>query len=165
MSENKYIQYYNSPIGALEVIADELSVKEINFTDVPTPEVQHTNRATETCCEQLVEYFQGERRKFTVNINPDGTSFRKKVWAEVLQVEYGETASYMDIAEILDNTGAIRAVGNANGKNKIPIIIPCHRIIGSNGKLTGYAGGLWRKEWLLKHEKALKPVEEQMVMF
>jgi methylated-DNA-[protein]-cysteine S-methyltransferase len=105
------------------------------------------------CFSQLDEYFKGERREFTFPYILEGTIFQKNVWNALTGILYVNTGSYKDIAVSIGNEKAIRAVGSANGRNKLSIVIPCHRIIGSNGKLTGYAGGLWRKEWLLQHER------------
>ena len=105
--------------------------------------------------KQLDEYFQGKRKEFNIPLDMNGTEFQMKVWNALAKIGYGTTATYQDIANSIKNTKSVRAVGLANGKNPIPIIIPCHRIIGSNGKLTGYGGGLWRKEWLLRHEGAI----------
>jgi len=107
------------------------------------------------CVRQLEEYFQGQRRAFSLKLLPRGTEFQQRVWAQLLKVPYGSTASYRDIALALGDADAVRAVGSANGKNPISIIIPCHRIIGSDGKLIGYGGGVWRKEWLLRHERGV----------
>lgn len=104
---------------------------------------------------QLNEYFQGNRKNFNIPLDMTGTDFQMKVWDAVAKVGYGTIATYQDIANTIKNPKGVRAVGLANGKNPIAIIIPCHRIIGSNGKLTGYGGGLWRKEWLLRHEGAI----------
>ncbi len=101
------------------------------------------------------EYFNKKRKKFDLPLQPQGTNFQKAVWDALLEVPYGTTVSYFDIAKKVDNPKAVRAAGGANGKNPITIIIPCHRIIGSNGKLVGYGGGLWRKKWLLQHEQNL----------
>lgn len=104
------------------------------------------------CLEQLSEYFEGDRKVFDLELSPQGTSFQKQIWDFVSLVKFGETQSYLDIAKKSGSEKNTRAVGMANGKNPIPIVIPCHRIIGSNGKLTGYAGGMDRKRWLLQHE-------------
>ena len=101
------------------------------------------------------EYFRKQRKVFELPLKPEGTDFQKKVWQALTQVPYGKTSTYKEIAERTGDLKAVRAVGGANRKNPIAIIIPCHRIIGSDNHLTGYAGGLWRKEWLLRHEGAL----------
>jgi methylated-DNA-[protein]-cysteine S-methyltransferase len=105
--------------------------------------------------EELEEYFQNKRTAFTVPLCLDGTDFQKRVWTALRTVPYGKTASYLDMANEIGNPKAVRAIGGANSRNPISIIVPCHRIIGKNGTLVGYEGGLWRKEWLLKHEGSL----------
>ena len=115
--------------------------------------------------EQLNEYFAGKRKKFDINIEQEGTEFQNKVWNELIKIPFGKTVAYNNIAKVLGNTKSIRAVGAANGKNQISIIVPCHRVIGSDGSLTGYAGGLWRKEWLLKHEGKYSDSERQLDLF
>jgi methylated-DNA-[protein]-cysteine S-methyltransferase len=102
---------------------------------------------------QLIEYFNGTRTEFSLNLNPEGTKFQKKIWQFVESIPFGKTVSYLDIALLSGSEKNTRAVGLANGKNPIPIIIPCHRVIGSSGKMTGYAGGIERKKWLLIHEQ------------
>lgn len=121
-----------------------------NFVKDETPKV------LVDCFNQLDEYFKGLRHEFTFPYIFEGTRFQKTVWNALTKIPYAKTGSYKDIAVSIGNEKAIRAVGSANGKNKLNIVIPCHRIIGSNGKLTGYRGGLWRKEWLLKHESSYK---------
>ena len=108
--------------------------------------------------EQLEQYFEGERKDFNLKLNPQGTEFQKKVWQALQTVPFGKTASYMELSKQLGDPLAIRAVAAANGKNPLWIIVPCHRIIGSDGSLTGYAGGLWRKKWLLEHEQQEKQI-------
>ncbi|MDQ1143672.1 methylated-DNA-[protein]-cysteine S-methyltransferase [Bacillus sp. SORGH_AS 510] len=147
---------YLSPIGVLEVIGTEEAVVSILFTETEKPvhvKQPATPQVLMDAYGQLDEYFKGERQTFTFPFTVDGTLFQKKVWESLQEIPFGQTASYKDIAVSIGNDQAIRAVGSANGKNKLSIVIPCHRIIGSNGKLTGYAGGLWRKEWLLQHER------------
>lgn len=102
--------------------------------------------------EELQEYFEGNRTHFTFKIQPKGTDFQQKVWQELINIPYGKTISYLDLAKKLGDVKAIRAVASANGKNPLWIVVPCHRVIGTDGSLTGYAGGLWRKKWLLEHE-------------
>jgi len=105
---------------------------------------------------QLQEYFEGTRKEFTFKLNPQGTDFQKKVWQELLHIPFGKTISYLDLAKKLGDVKAIRAAASANGKNPLWIVVPCHRVIGTDGSLTGYAGGLWRKQWLLEHENPNK---------
>jgi methylated-DNA-[protein]-cysteine S-methyltransferase len=111
------------------------------------------------CERQLDEYFKGKRRTFTFPYQLDGTIFQKKVWEGLTEISYAKTSTYKEIAVSIGNEKAVRGVGSANGRNRLSIVVPCHRVIGSNGKLTGYAGGLWRKEWLLRHERSLRERE------
>lgn len=141
-----------TPIGYLELTANENSLLSLSFAD----NYKHSSVLlpcilSETI-RQINEYFKGERKEFELNLNPTGTDFQHKVWDEVKKIQFGKTASYQDIAVLTGSKNNTRAVGLANGKNPIPIIIPCHRVIGVSGKLTGYAGGLERKKWLLQHE-------------
>lgn len=149
--DNIYKTYYNSPIGVLEIKGVEKGILSIMFVenhgkidDIPI---------LEECCLQFDEYFRGTLKKFSINFILNGTEFQRKVWNRLLDIPFGKTVTYRDIAESMGNNKAVRAVGNANGKNPLSIVVPCHRVIGSNGNLTGYAGGLWRKEWLINHER------------
>ncbi|WP_324720264.1 methylated-DNA--[protein]-cysteine S-methyltransferase [Salinimicrobium sp. HB62] len=132
--------------GISRLILTEDSL-EINAD--PAPELKEAK-------VQLQQYFAGELQEFSLKLNPQGTEFQKKVWQALLKIPYGRTTSYMDLAKELGDPLAIRAVAAANGKNPLWIIVPCHRVIGSDGSLTGYAGGLWRKKWLLEHEQPVK---------
>jgi methylated-DNA-[protein]-cysteine S-methyltransferase len=148
-----YYDIYESPIGKIKIIANKLGILECDFVDeVNLPDISH-NEHTVNCKTQLKEYFNKERKNFDLNLIMEGTIFQKSVWSELLNIQYGEIKSYKDIAIALNNPNASRAVGNANNKNNISIIIPCHRVVGENRKLIGYAGGLWRKEWLLNLEQ------------
>jgi methylated-DNA-[protein]-cysteine S-methyltransferase len=148
-----HYNYYTSPIGLIEVGGD-VAIRSLYFVDGRREGVESC-ALVEEAIRQLAAYFAHGRRDFDLPLAMDGTPFQRQVWQGLLTVPYGKTASYMDIANTLGNPKAIRAVGAANGQNPISIIVPCHRIIGSNGKLIGYGGGLWRKEWLLRHEGAL----------
>ncbi|PSW18012.1 cysteine methyltransferase [Photobacterium sanctipauli] len=147
-------QLINSPFGWLNIVADDSAVTAIEFDAAPDM-VQQPNAMTALCFEQLSDYFAGKRLAFDVPLNMKGTAFQRTVWQVLNTLDYGQTCSYGDIANQIGNPKAVRAVGAANGKNPIPIIVPCHRVIGSSGKLTGYAGGLDIKIWLLEHEKAV----------
>jgi methylated-DNA-[protein]-cysteine S-methyltransferase len=150
---------YQTPIGVLEIIGTEEAISSIMFSEqdiVVHPLTKETPPVLQNCYAQMDEYFQGLLQDFSFPYIYDGTDFQKSVWNALTTISYAETGSYKDIAIAIENEKAIRAVGSANGKNKLSIVIPCHRIIGSNGKLTGYAGGLWRKEWLLSHERKFK---------
>ncbi len=129
---------------------------EVDFVEARR-ESYESNAVVADAARQLAEYFRGGRREFELELSFEGTEFQKRVWRSLLEVPFGHLASYKDIAEAVGKPKASRAVGAANGANPIAIIAPCHRVIGANGKLVGYGGGLWRKEWLLKHEGALQP--------
>jgi len=146
----------NSPLGFTKIIGDEdgiASVTVLNSEEKATDIIPDT---LEDCVIQLHEYFEGIRKEFDLKLNPDGTDFQKKVWKGLVQIPYGKTISYLNLSKELGDVKAIRAVANANGKNPLWIILPCHRVIGSDGSLTGYAGGLHRKQWLLEHESPYK---------
>lgn len=150
--------YYQSPIGNLEIKGDKNGIQSILFIeDERHSELVSGSHSDElqNCVTQLDEYFNKKRTEFDLKLNPNGTKFQKKVWKELQKVPFGKTRSYLEQSTILGDVKAIRAVASSNGKNPISIIIPCHRIIGSDGSLTGYAGGLWRKKWLLEHEGVL----------
>lgn len=149
-----YIDYLDTPTGMLEIQASDQGVQSIVFRD-GKPGSVNGNSVTEICKHQLEEYFKGRRVTFDLPLAPRGTDFQQKIWAALRQIPFGETASYLEIAQAVNNPKAVRAVGAANGRNPISIIVPCHRVIGSDGSLTGYAYGLARKEWLLKHEGAI----------
>ena len=151
--------YYDSPLGLIEIQATEKGVRSVNFADEKIfTEVK--NDINTVVLQQLKEYFNKKRTDFDVPLDFDGTDFQKRVWAELVKVPFGKTKSYMDISRALGDVKAIRAVGMANGSNKIAIIVPCHRIIGSDGSLTGYAGGLHRKKWLLEFETP--PIQQEL---
>ncbi len=148
-----YVDYFSSPIGLLEVLADDNGVTALRFVD--QQQAPRDSDFTKTVLRQLSEYFDGKRNKFDLPLAAQGTAFQKRVWAALMEIPSGTTASYADIAQKVESPKAVRAVGAANGQNPIGIIVPCHRIIGSNGKLTGYAFGLEKKAWLLQHEGAI----------
>ncbi len=146
--EKAYIQ---SPVGIIEISGSDAGIRSILFMDNDCELNQIPDCLTE-CAGQLSEYFAGKRKQFNLKMDPMGTGFQLKVWEQLQVIPFGKTISYLDLARMTGNLNNTRAVGNANGKNKLNIIIPCHRVIGINGKLTGYGGGLWRKEFLLKFE-------------
>jgi len=150
-----YTTYYHSPVGVLRISGTEDFISEVSFYDVS----QKTDGRKKNlppmiiqCIEQFIQYFNGERRQFELPINQPGTPFQQEVWSELMQIPYGKTISYLELARRTGDTKATRAVANANGKNNVAIIVPCHRVIGSNKELIGYGGGLWRKKWLIDHE-------------
>ncbi|MDR7211257.1 methylated-DNA--[protein]-cysteine S-methyltransferase [Flavobacterium piscis] len=145
--------YINSPLGITKIIGDEGGISVISVSDVGTNEVSQTiPEVLKETVTQLQEYFEGKRTVFDLKLNPQGTDFQQRVWKSLLKIPYGKTVSYMDQTKKLGDIKAIRAVASANGKNPLWIVVPCHRVIGTNGSLTGYAGGLSRKKWLLEHE-------------
>jgi methylated-DNA-[protein]-cysteine S-methyltransferase len=145
--------YINSPLGITKIVGDEDGVSVISVSDVGTNEVsQEIPKVLKEAVSQLEEYFDKKRTDFNFKLNPQGTEFQQKVWKSLLEIPYGKTISYMDQTKKLGDVKAIRAVASANGKNPLWIVVPCHRVIGTNGSLTGYAGGLSRKKWLLEHE-------------
>jgi methylated-DNA-[protein]-cysteine S-methyltransferase len=149
-----YYAYLNSPIGLIEIGGTAQEILSLYFVDERRREAaSHTT--VDDAARQVGEYFAGTRREFELNLAFHGTAFQERVWRQLLTVPYGRVASYQDIADAIGQPKAVRAVGAANGQNPISILVPCHRIIGSDGKLVGYGGGLWRKEWLLRHEGVL----------
>lgn len=143
--------FINTPLGTAKIKGDENGVSVISI--LQEGEISKTiPLELKDAVKQLQEYFNGKRTKFTFALNPKGTDFQQKVWKALLEIPYGKTTSYMDLTKKLGDVKAIRAVASANGKNPLWIVVPCHRVIGSDGSLTGYAGGLWRKKWLLEHE-------------
>ena len=142
-----------SPIGPLEVAGTEEGILSIEFSDRRAIPAGPPDPCLKECLRQLEEYFQGTRRTFSLRLDLRGTPFQKRVWSELLKVPFGRTVAYRDIAAALGNPRATRAVGGANHRNPVSIVVPCHRVVGANGSLTGYGGGLRRKEWLLAHEK------------
>ncbi|NHJ02956.1 MAG: methylated-DNA--[protein]-cysteine S-methyltransferase [Candidatus Heimdallarchaeota archaeon] len=161
------IVHFKSPVGFLKIKANQEGITSLEFVDEEFIENLKTieDPILSKCVAELGEYFKGERRVFSLPLAHEGTSFQKKVWNELLKIPFGETRSYKDIAIKIGNENASRAVGLANNKNPIVIIIPCHRVIGSNKKLIGYGGGLWRKEWLLEHERKNSATISQLDSF
>ena len=148
-----YFLTIDSPIGILKLASDETHLNAISFDAEPLAAAPFLPDVLFLVKKQLQDYFAGTRQSFDLPLDPQGTVFQKLVWKQLTEVHYGFTKSYVEIARLLGSENASRAVGMANGRNPIPLIIPCHRIIGQNGKLTGYAGGLERKKWLLLHEQ------------
>lgn len=150
-TNEKSTAYIQTPLGIAEITGDENGISVISIADdgkisesIPT--------VLQQAVTQLQEYFEEKRIDFDFKMNPKGTEFQQKVWQALLEIPFGKTCSYMDLSKKLGDVKAIRAVASANGKNPLWIVVPCHRVIGTDGSLTGYAGGLWRKKWLLGHE-------------
>ncbi|TDE55237.1 methylated-DNA--[protein]-cysteine S-methyltransferase [Flavobacterium sp. GT3P67] len=143
--------YIKTPLGIATIIGDENGISVISVAEEGT--VLSTIPAVlQEAVSQLTGYFEGKRTDFDFALNPKGTAFQQKVWKALLDIPYGKTRTYLEQSKILGDVKAIRAVASANGKNPLWIVVPCHRVIGTDGSLTGYAGGLWRKKWLLEHE-------------
>lgn len=148
----KYYGCYDSPIGIIEITASDDAVLSIMFAD-SAKETDFKPEVLKKTIRQLDEYFRGTRRDFDIKYEMQGTEFQKRVWKALTEIPYGETMSYKEMAVKIGNEKAARAVGSANSKNAISIIVPCHRVIGSDKSLTGYAGGIDRKKWLIEHER------------
>ncbi len=154
--------YLDTPLGLIEISGDDTGITSVLFENksgvskLSEAQPQEMNAHVKKCRDQLLEYFDGKRQHFEVKLSFKGTDFQKSVWQELAKIPFGKTISYAGLSQKLGNQAAIRAAASANGKNTINIIIPCHRVIGSDGSLTGYGGELWRKQWLLEFEKADK---------
>jgi methylated-DNA-[protein]-cysteine S-methyltransferase len=146
-----YTTYYDSPLGILRLQCSDKFLTTLSFEEEKLLPVKN-HKLLQSCSQQLDEYFSGKGKTFSLPLNQDGTEFQQKVWGLLCNISYGRTVSYQELSRQYGNMKAIRAVASANGKNNIAIIVPCHRVIGSDHSLTGYAGGLWRKQWLLEHE-------------
>lgn len=144
--------YLETPLGVAELQGDINGVCRIAILDGAVPSSGRIPECLKEAAAQLQEYFASGRRDFTFRTNASGTDFQKKIWQYLTEIRYGKTISYLDLARRFGDEKAIRAVAAANGKNPLWIVVPCHRVIGTDGSLTGYAGGIWRKKWLLEHE-------------
>ena len=143
--------FIKTPLGTAKITGDEHGIAYISILEEGTI-TKKIPKDLKEAINQLQDYFNGKRTSFDFKLNPQGTEFQQKVWQALLDIPFGKTVSYMDITKKLGDVKAIRAVASANGKNPLWIVVPCHRVIGTDGSLTGYAGGLWRKKWLLEHE-------------
>jgi len=155
-----FTQIYHSPIGIIKIVADEFCIEELVFIEVaPLNQLTISTTTPEVinqCIDELIEYFAGKRKHFSVAINQAGTEFQQKVWKELYEVPFSKTLSYGELAKKMGDPNLVRAAASANGKNKIAIIVPCHRIVGADRSLVGYAWGKARKKWLLQHEFRLE---------
>jgi len=145
--------FLKTPLGTARISGDEEGISNIQILDEKIPTSTEIPDFLRLAFQQLNDHFNGELKEFSLKLNPDGTEFQQKVWKALNQIPFGKTCSYLELSKKLGDEKAIRAVASANGKNPLWVVIPCHRIIGSDGSLTGYAGGLARKQWLLNHEK------------
>jgi methylated-DNA-[protein]-cysteine S-methyltransferase len=155
-----FITYYQSPVGLLKITGTDHYISEVLFVNDPALEPAATEQGSLPpmaiqAVEQLIEYFHGNRRVFELPISQEGTPFQQKVWHELMNIPFGKTISYLELSRRLGDPKVIRAAAAANGKNNVAIIVPCHRVIGNNNQLVGYAGGLPRKKWLLQHENRI----------
>ncbi len=150
------IAHIKTPLGTAKIEGDTSGLSSITILDDIQPPDEIFPEVLEDAVYQLQEYFEGKRHTFSLPLNPQGTDFQKKVWETLQHIPYGKTTSYLELTKTLGDVKAIRAVAAANGKNPLWVVIPCHRVIGSDGSLTGYAGGLHRKKWLLNHESPVK---------
>ncbi len=149
--------YISTPLGITKITGDYRGLSAIAVLDAEDLKLSDViPESLEDAVYQLREYFEGNRSKFQLDLNPDGTDFQKKVWQALQEIPFGKTTSYLELSKSLGDIKAIRAVAGANAKNPLWIVVPCHRVIGSDGSLTGYAGGLHRKQWLLEHESPFK---------
>jgi len=148
--------YIKTPLGVTKIEGDENGLSQITVLDTEEKITAIIPEVLEDAVYQLQEYFSGKREEFQLDLNPEGTDFQKKVWKALIAIPFGKTTSYLELSKTLGDVKAIRAVAAANGRNPLWIVIPCHRVIGSDGSLTGYAGGLHRKKWLLEHESPFK---------
>ncbi|WP_411029513.1 methylated-DNA--[protein]-cysteine S-methyltransferase [Spongiimicrobium sp. 3-5] len=150
------IAFIHTPLGTAKLEGDQQGLSAITVLDGKELHNDVLPEVLEDAAYQLTEYFEGKRKTFSLELNPQGTDFQKKVWEALQEIPYGKTMSYMELSKKLGDVKAIRAVAAANGRNPLWVVIPCHRVIGSDGSLTGYAGGLHRKKWLLDHENPVK---------
>lgn len=148
--------FLETPLGTAVIEGDEKGISRISISEELATASKEIPAPLTKAVTQLKEYFLGQRENFELKLNPEGTDFQKQVWQLLQAIPFGTTTSYLELSKKFGNPKAIRAVAAANGKNPLWIIVPCHRVIGSNGSLTGYAGGLWRKKWLLEHEQPVK---------
>nr|WP_199157990.1 methylated-DNA--[protein]-cysteine S-methyltransferase [Pedobacter sp. ASV2] len=160
--ENRYASVIDSPVGKLTILADDEAVYEITFTEKDIESLSE-NTLTLEVAQQLKAYFDGNLQTFDFPIKQNGTEFQQEVWQNLLKIPYGTTISYAKFSK--HKPLAIRAIASANGKNDLAIVVPCHRVIGSSGKLVGYAGGLWRKQWLLQHEREVTKTGQTELKF
>lgn len=155
--------YLDTPLGILEISASERGIRRISFLDNPSSAVDRTKVVyphLSEAKEQLSRYFSGESTRFDCLLDLQGTDFQIRVWNQLLQIPFGQSRTYGELAREIGQPNASRAVGMANNRNPIPIIVPCHRVVGASNRLVGFAAGLWRKQWMLEHEGIVLPLGE-----
>ncbi|MDH5897668.1 methylated-DNA--[protein]-cysteine S-methyltransferase [Vibrio splendidus] len=163
MEDTIYKMFYDAPIGKMIIVSNGVSLIEIDHVNHEELMTSNPDDFCQLAAKQLDEYFAGKRTSFDLPLKPQGTDFQLKAWVALTTIPYGETISYGEQAKRMDNPKAVRAVGGANGKNPFSIVVPCHRVIGANGTLTGYTGGMNRKEWLLSFELKMVNSERKML--
>jgi methylated-DNA-[protein]-cysteine S-methyltransferase len=159
------IAFYKTPVGAAKITEEDGFISSISILDGEFEVEPAQSPVLIETMKQLDEYFAGERKVFDLPIKQHGSNFQQQVWQQLSKIEYGKTISYLHQSKLMNNPLGIRAIAAANGRNHLWIIVPCHRVIGSNGSLTGYAGGLWRKQWLLEHETRVMGVGQFKLEF
>lgn len=170
-SPELFVTYYPSPVGRLQITGSEKEICSVYFADAqkrPAPKLAPSEVIPEIlkeCIDQLTRYFEGQLQNFTVPYALQGSDFQIQVWKELTFIPYGKTISYGEQARRLGNEKAVRAVASCNGSNRLSILIPCHRVVGANGSLTGYGGDVWAKRWLLEHEQKFSTAERQLTLF
>jgi len=163
--EATYITYYSSPIGLIKITGSKEALNVMQFVEAKDDYSSESLPSLyDDCKQQLNDYFRGQLKDFTLPMAFGGTAFQQQVWTELSAIPYGRTTSYIALARKLKNPNAVRAIGSTNAKNKLCIVVPCHRVIGNDGSLVGYAGGLWRKQWLLEHERGFTG-QRQLTLF
>jgi methylated-DNA-[protein]-cysteine S-methyltransferase len=159
------VAYYKTPVGIAQITEEDSFISKIHIMDDEHEVTSAVSPLLDEVMKQLDEYFAGTRQNFELPIKQQGSDFQQEVWQELLKIEYGKTISYNQQSQQMNNPLAIRAIAAANGKNNLWVVVPCHRVIGSNGSLTGYAGGLWRKKWLLEHEAKVSGIGQTKLDF
>ena len=160
-----YTSHYSSPLGQLKLQCSDEHLQALLFMKEEEQPQNDEHPVLEKCIKQLDEYFEGKRKGFDLPLGQAGSSFQTNVWEHLLKIPFGKTISYLQLSKQIGDVKAIRAIAAANGKNNLAIVVPCHRVIGSDAKLVGYAGGLWRKKWLLEHETKIHSGIEQSLLF
>jgi methylated-DNA-[protein]-cysteine S-methyltransferase len=160
-----YEAFHKTPLGFVRVRADEEGITSISIRDEACLETPSNSPLIKLALQQLDEYFEGIRTDFDLPLNQAGTEFQQQVWQQLITIPYGKTITYGQQSHLMNSPLAIRAIASANGKNNLWIVVPCHRVIGSNGSLTGYAGGIWRKQWLLDHEARVMGIGQTKLFF
>lgn len=159
------VAYFRTPVGIARITEEDGFIASVSIRDEEYEIEPAATELLQTAIDQLNEYFDGTRKEFTFPIKQEGSGFQQQVWDELLRIPYGATITYAQQSNQMNNPLAIRAIASANGRNHLWVVVPCHRVIGSDGSLTGYAGGVWRKKWLLEHEAKVLGVGQTRLDF